>query len=232
MEQELDNSFEEGQSPEGILIDNQINTPRHHRLNVPLVRQSRGPLCGPASIEMVFRYWGATNVDQYAVARAIARQFRETDRYADFARHLAGTTNVDWSKYPGTGTYYMREFLERYGPVENKRIKELPGEAAAARQIQTEFFENLKEHLRRGNPVIVHQWWNENKTSQHYRVVTGYDDDRKIMYLNDPKLGRIEQNYDTFFILWKVEEAWLPFNSIVFNIAGGEQMRKPIRIEL
>ena len=39
------------------------------QLNVPFVQQSEGRLCGPAAIEMVFRFWGEEGYDQYDVAR-------------------------------------------------------------------------------------------------------------------------------------------------------------------
>lgn len=193
------------------------------RLNVPLVRQPRAKLCGPAVMEMVFRFWGETDYDQFEIARAMVLLFRnESGRFQDSQilveiQRNARNGDVDWRKYPGTGTYQMREFLSRFAPTVNPRIKNLPETRVEAAKIRDRFFQELQGHLDSGSPVIVHQWYNESKNSQHYRLVTGYDDVRRIVFLNDPADGFIEMSYDRFLGLWNVEENWLPYNNIVFN---------------
>ena len=204
---------------------------RSVRLAVPLVRQTRGPLCGPASIEMLFRYWGENRHTQYDIARALVWQFREENRYRRSETLLQiekgiDAGRMDWSAYPGTGTYYMREFLTSYAPTRNPRVQQLPDSPSEALVIRNRFFSQLKGHLDSDVPVIVHQWFNEKKSTQHYRVVTGYDDRIEKVYMNDPKLGRIEMSYELFLKLWLVEEDWLPYNFIVFNVYSSAQIRK------
>ena len=43
------------------------NVAERVKLDVPVIKQGRA-LCGPATIEMVFRYWGVTDYDQYDIA--------------------------------------------------------------------------------------------------------------------------------------------------------------------
>ena len=202
------------------------------RLNVPFVRQNLGPVCGPASLEMVFRYWGENRYDQYEIARRIVLKFSDVDRYRAFALQVRSGRSLNWREYPGTGTSAMREFLEGLAPTQNKRIRRVPAEPAAAARVRSEFFENLKNNLRDGVPVIVHQNWSEQSTSGHYRVVTGYDESRRIVFLNDARVGPIEQDYARFFRLWNVAEAWLPYNSIAFNVRATGQLSRPMRLNL
>ncbi|MBU42426.1 MAG: hypothetical protein CMN76_04345 [Spirochaetaceae bacterium] len=208
-------------------------------LDVPLVRQPRAKLCGPAAIEMVFRYWGEKRFDQYDIARAMAVMFHsESGRFKDSAivqelREHSQNGFVDWKKYPGTGTYNMREFLKQFAPTVNPRIKRLPEEEADAAKVRDRFFLEMKGHLDSGSPVIVHQWYDERFRSQHYRVVTGYDDLRRILFLNDPAEGRIEMSYEQFLKLWNVDENWLSYNNIVFNRYAPARVKKgELRVKL
>ena len=209
-----------------------VITPDYVRLNVPFVRQNLGPVCGPASLEMVFRYWGENRFDQYEIARRIVLKFSDVDRYREFAAQVRAGRPLNWRQYPGTGTMALRQFLEPLGPTQNKRIRRVPADAAGAARVRSEFFENLKKNLRDGVPVIVHQNWSEQSSSGHYRVVTGFDESRRIVFLNDARVGPIEQDYAQFFRLWNVEEDWLPFNSIAFNIRAAGQLSRPLRLTL
>jgi hypothetical protein len=53
---------------------------------------------------------------------------------------ILNTSPIDFSKYPGTGTKIMREFLEKYGDTENIRIKELPEDGKLAKSKEAELF--------------------------------------------------------------------------------------------
>tara|TARA_B100001939_G_scaffold344845_1_gene360189 strand:+ start:59055 stop:59795 length:741 start_codon:yes stop_codon:yes gene_type:complete len=209
------------------------------KLQVPLVRQPQAKLCGPAVIEMLFRYWGETRYNQYDIARAMVIKYHlESGRFRDseILREVrAHSTNsaVNWKRYPGTGTYQMREFLEAFAPTVNPRVKQLPDDEREAVRIRDRFFRELKGHLDSGSPAIVHQWFNEGKESMHYRVVTGYDDVRRVVFMNDPAKGLIEMPYELFLELWNVQESWLPYNYIVFNrYAPGRVDKGKLRIEL
>lgn len=205
------------------------------RLNVPLVRQAGGPLCGPAAIEMLFRFWGERRHSQYDIARALVLRFQNEGRYRDSAvlAQIRAGGKIDWRTFPGTGTYYLREFLVPIAPTRNPRVRSLPADPTRAGALRDRFFRELKGHLDAGVPVIVHQWYDARHRSQHYRVVTGYDDVRGLIFLNDPQDGRLEMSDERFLDLWRVEEDWLPYNYIVFNAyAPGQVKAGALRVDL
>lgn len=191
-------------------------TPSSARLKVPLVKQGRGALCGPACMEMVFRYWGVRGFDQHDLATAILHRYPDLPRVKKSG--VLNDSRIDWRKYPGTGTSTMRKFLAAYAKTENPKIKQLPTDQDEAVKEATKIFVALKAAVANGVPVIVHQYWKGPGSTQHYRVVTGFNDKRKMIYLNDPQLGAIKQRYDVFYKLWNVNEDWLHFNCIIFNV--------------
>jgi ABC-type bacteriocin/lantibiotic exporter with double-glycine peptidase domain len=67
--------------------------------------------------------------------------------------------------------------------------------------------DNLKKLLRSNAPVIVYQHSAPSVTRQHFRVVVGYDDERKVFIIWDPapQLGKgHEISYPTFEKLWQL----------------------------
>ena len=191
---------------------------RQVHLDVPTVKQ--GPaLCGPATIEMVFRYWGITEYDQYDIAYNILMFHPQAKRVKQ--SKILETTKIDWSLYPGTGTGTMRDFLTQYAVTKNHKFKNLSAKPKNAEREKNEIWDIVKGYLSNRIPVIVHQYSRGKGTPGHYRVVTGYDDQHNIVYLNDPNPGKkITQSYHEFFNLWNVDEPWLHYNAIVFNALG------------
>ncbi|WP_281423926.1 C39 family peptidase [Oceanobacter mangrovi] len=182
------------------------------QLNVPVVKQGES-LCGPATIEMLFRYWGVNEYNQYDIADSILVQFSNSRRYIDSG--ILKTNPIDWSRYPGTGTINMRGFLERFGETKNIMLEYGPVSA----EQKNKMFYVVKKYLSDGIPVIVHQYWRMPTSRGHYRVVTGYDEDKKIVYLNDANPGRkITQTYEEFMQLWNFDQRWLHYNAIIFNL--------------
>jgi predicted double-glycine peptidase len=189
------------------------------RLNVPLVKQGK-MLCGPATIEMLLRYWGVDEYDQYDIAYNMLLQFADTKRVMQSG--ILIKSPVNWELYPGTGTLTMRGFLKRFAATANPKLKELPVSTLQAAQEQDRLFTELKHYISQGIPVIVHQYWGQGSKG-HYRLVTGYDDNRKEVYLNDAAHGKATvQAYQRFLELWNVDEPWLHYNSIVFNTNKGK----------
>ena len=163
------------------------------RLDVPLVKQGKA-LCGPATIEMLFRYWGVDSFDQYDIAYNILLQYEDSKRVKQ--SKILDATPIEWNLYPGTGTANMREFLKRFAKVENPKLKSIPSNKYLASKEADNRFEALKSHISRG------------------------------VYLNDSTHGSVvTQSYDRFLELWNVNESWLHFNAIVFNI--NKEMIKP-----
>lgn len=199
--------------------------PASVKLDVPLVKQGKN-LCGPATIEMLFRYWGVDDYDQYDIAYNLLRQFSESGRVKRSG--ILQTDPIDWRLYPGTGTINMREFLKRFGTVENPKLKTIPADAHLAMKEADIRFEILKRYIARGVPVIVHQYWGDVGSNGHYRIAIGYDDTKREVYLNDSTHGAVvTQSYERSFELWNVDEPWLHYNAIIFNTT-----RRPFTVEL
>jgi hypothetical protein len=189
--------------------------PASVKLDVPLVKQGKN-LCGPATIEMLFRYWGVDEYDQYDIAYNLLLQFSESGRVKRSG--ILQTNPIDWSLYPGTGTINMREFLKRFAMVKNPKLKSIHSDKYLALKQADAQFETLKRHIAGGVPVIVHQYWGDVGSNGHYRIAVGYDDSRREVYLNDSASGEITtQSYERFLELWSVNEPWLHYNAIVFN---------------
>jgi hypothetical protein len=190
------------------------------KLNVPTVKQGKA-LCGPATIEMVFRYWGINKYDQYDIAYNILKFNPEAKRVKKSG--ILETSQIDWERYPGTGTSTMRKFLKQFSSTKNHRYKRLSSDPAKADKQKDNVWRIVQEYLSEGIPVIVHQYWKGANSRGHYRVVTGYDNYRKQVFLNDASPGRkITQSYDEFFKKWNVNEQWLHYNAIAFNIDNKE----------
>ena len=180
-------------------------------LDVPTVEQGK-MLCGPATLEMVFRYWGEKRYSQYDIAKSILHQFSNSKRYK--ASGIFNNHPVDWSKYPGTGTINMREFLKRFGVVKNIMLENPP----KSKRQSSRLFETVKESVSGGAPVIVHQYWGKKGSRGHYRIVTGYDNAKELVYLNDANKGvRITQTYQQFMEKWNFDQRWLHYNAIIFK---------------
>ena len=185
-------------------------------LDVPIVKQGKA-LCGPATIEMVFRYWGVTKYDQYDIAYNILAFNPDAKRVEKSG--ILKTVRIDWKRYPGTGTSTMREFLKQFSATNNHKYKRLSSDASKAEKQKEKIWKIVQQYLSDGIPVIVHQYWKGTNSRGHYRVVTGYDDSRKEVFLNDANPGtQITQSYDKFFKLWNVNEPWLHYNAIAFNV--------------
>ncbi|MEJ2045905.1 MAG: C39 family peptidase [Reinekea sp.] len=189
--------------------------PESVKLDVPLVKQGKN-LCGPATIEMLFRYWGVDDYDQYDIAYNLLRQFSDSGRVKRSG--ISQTAPIDWRLYPGTGTINMREFLKRFATVENSKLRKIPADAHLAQMEADNRFETLKRYIASGVPVIVHQYWGEVGSNGHYRIAIGYDNTKREVYLNDSTNGAVTtQSYERFLELWNVDEPWLHYNAIIFN---------------
>ncbi len=180
-------------------------------LEVPVVKQGK-QMCGPATLQMIFQYWGESDYNQYDIAKSMLNQFSVSQRYIK-SGILRGTP-IDWSKYPGTGTINMREFLKRFGRVKNIMLENEPASLSEPERL----FNKVRESVHNGAPVIVHQYWSGVGSNGHYRIVTGYDDKKRIIYLNDADGGvRVTQTYDEFMMKWNFNQRWLHYNAIFFE---------------
>jgi uncharacterized protein len=68
---------------------------------------------------------------------------------------------------------------------------------------------DLKSKLVSGCPVIVLQDSSITDKSGHYRVATGYDDEKRVIYVNDPyEPANKAMPYDKFQTLWDRHGNW------------------------
>ena len=207
------------------IVYSQVKIKRRVRLEVPLVKQQH-KLCGPSTIEMVWRYWGVTEYDQFDLARNILKIFPDTPRVLKSG--ILQDAEIDWKKYPGTGTSTMRKFSRKFGQTPNWYLKSQPKSARRRKHLRRKHFRRLKRYLSDGVPVIVHQYWKGRHSNGHYRVVVGYDEDQHVVFLKDSsQLQNQTQTYEEFLEKWDFKEDYLHYNALVFN-----PNKRPVKIEL
>jgi len=71
--------------------------------------------------------------------------------------------------------------------------------------------DDLRFWISRNRPVIVRQYANRNNKLYskigHYRVAVGYDDDKQIIYVNDPERSELFAiNYRDFYEFWDMTD--------------------------
>lgn len=185
------------------------------RLDVPYTRQTVSAVCGAASLDMVFRYWNVSRGTQYDIATEIARRFAEEPRFRN--SNFLKNKQPDWNLYPGTPAYIMYRYSNKFGDVYNENIKRLPGSSQARKHLFEQRIREVEKFLDQKKPVIVHQYWKGPGSGTHYRVVIGYDSDKNLIYLLDPRTGPITYTYSEMQRQWSVNEKWLPFWYLVFS---------------
>ncbi len=68
-------------------------------------------------------------------------------------------------------------------------------------------FEDLVDHMRKGRPLVIA--FPARGNSRHAMVLTGFDADKQLLYLNDPAGGRRRTlDYGTFQRRWEAAHRW------------------------
>ncbi|KZN65008.1 C39 family peptidase [Pseudoalteromonas luteoviolacea] len=192
-------------------------------LNVPLVSQGE-KLCGPATIEMLFKYWGIKQYNQYDIAESILHQYEDAPVFVESG--ILNNFPRNWTSYPGVKITYLEGFLERFGKVASISARNPYLNGLDEKRAQ--LFNHVKAYIANGIPVIVFQYWELPRSQSHYRVVVGFDEAKRLMYLNDAKgAKRVVQTYEEFLNLWNVEHPRLRYYAVAFNTE-----RKKIDIKL
>jgi hypothetical protein len=165
-------------------------------LSVPFHYQETGYYCGPASLEMVFGFFGP-DVPQIEIADAACT-----------------------SKYGGTGLYDMVR-AAHFSSLGTSAGDELPwnirgystrglGYAAFARSSLT--IDELKSLIASGYPIIVAMQYSREWTEGHYRVVVGYNETHMAFHdpwFNSPYEGpNVNVSYSEFLYLWRIFDNW------------------------
>ena len=176
-----------------------------HFITVPFHYQDTYYYCGPASLEMVFDYYGE-DINQSEIADVARTHPNET--ITDELRRAAHFSNISTSggaEIPDkniTG-YTLRKL--GYAGFENHDMN----------------LTQLKSYIDQDKPLILLMWYSGYHHSTHYRVVTGYNETH--IFLHDPwnkpewdsMYGgpNIAFNYTYFLDLWSFWSNWTLYTS-------------------
>ena len=174
-----------------------------HYILVPFHYQDTYYYCGPASLEMVFDYYGEDiNQSEIAdVARTIGDPVDST--FTDELRRAAHFSNISTS---GGGEI----------PDENITGYTLRKLGYAAFEAQGMSLTQLKSCVDQDEPLILLMWYSDHHAFGHYRVVIGYNETH--VFLHDPynnitwpaRYGgpNLVFNYTYFLDLWSYSGNW------------------------
>ncbi len=137
-------------------------------------QQMNGLFCGPASLDIVFDYWGPEH-DQKAIAD-VARSSSIGTWCYDIQR--AGHFSV---LSAAQGSYFPNE-------VPTAGFPERPlGLASFAHAAESIWLDDLKALLAADIPVVMlMQFAPDGTGGGHYRVAIGYDETQGVIYFSDP----------------------------------------------
>jgi len=173
------------------------------RLDVPLEKQEDDYSCTPVCMKMVLEYIqdrfseGFPDLDSSLIAETIKTK----------ASNLAddgGTT------------------FENIELINEKLKKTRPSLRFTVNTWQT--FSDIKKELKKGHPVIAGVFMPSSQGAYgHSKVITGMDDDEKLLiYCNDPVYEKEELPITKFLSMWK--EAY----SILIKVEIGEEKQRSI----
>lgn len=194
------------------------------RLKLPIVRQDGAAVCGPASLAMLFGYYGEKQHTQFDLAYAFAATYATEKRYRE--SDYISPKGLRWLKYPGTPAYLMNRFLKQFGTVRYE-YERMPPTGSVRNSTRTRYWQMVRENLAKGTPLLIMQYWNDRKDSTHYRVLSGFDESANLVYLYDPRYGEITQSREKFFELWEINEKNLAYTMFAFVPNS-----RPMRISL
>jgi hypothetical protein len=173
-------------------------------LSAPHYYQLKGYYCGPASLEMVFNYYGR-DISQYEIADAARTISPPGTTYTDDMRRASHFSDLSSSVgndepahtctgYTGRGLGYAG--FEHSGSY---------------------WLNDLKTLINSGYPIIVLTEYTAGSGQGHYRVVVGYDDSTSEIIVHDPwntswggPYGgpNLRLSYSTFQSLWGYSSYW------------------------
>jgi uncharacterized protein YvpB len=179
-----------------------------HYIVVPFHYQDTYYYCGPASLEMVFDYYGEDiNQSEIAdVARTIGDPVDST--FTDELRRAAHFSNISTSG----GAEIPDKNITGY------TLRKL---GYAAFEAQGMSLTQLKSCVDQDEPLILLMWYSDHHAFGHYRVVIGYNETH--VFLHDPynnitwpaRYGgpNLVFNYTYFLDLWSYSGNWALYTS-------------------
>jgi hypothetical protein len=138
--------------------------------------------CGPASLTIVMNYWGL-DVKQKEIGEEV-----DPDHDGTWTSEM-----VDSARGHGFEAYLIYKYVER------------------SHAFRTTAFDELKAWVSHDYPVIVLQYFGIEgkwKWEGHYRVITGYDDDKRLAHTVDPNEGELDFSYEDFEQYWTYLGYW------------------------
>jgi len=181
----------------GFSIHSASAYPADFYISVPHYYQGNRIFCGPASLEMVFDFYGP-NISQYEIAN-VARvwwSFGGTASLEDM-RRAAHFSNLSSSAGPWTPGSY-----KGYPP------RPL-GYAAFTKSGMT--LDQLRDVISNGYPLIVTTWYID-RAYGHYRVIVGYNETH--ITFHDPWYGlpyrgpNVSVTNSQFLVMWECAYNW------------------------
>ena len=176
----------------------------HDIPDVPHHYQETGYWCGPASMQMLFGYWGE-NVLQSEIASVVNARPSVGCYSNDLLR--AGHFSSNSSAYADP---YLRGYTPRplgYGAAEAFWRN---GSGLYSRR-----YSDLKELVSRNYPVLILTYYDSPPSSGHFRVVKGYDDSIGTFIVHDPWYSPPYQgpnvNFNQSYLvdtLWPYSNRW------------------------
>ncbi len=172
--------------------------------SVPHYYQTTNYYCGPASVQMVYDFYGPY-ISQLEIAD-VARADSSYGCYTDDLRratHFSRLSTSVGNDMPGSITGYTNRSIG-YGAFE----------------VQLLTVDYLVDIVGDGHPVVVLQYYDEGHSSGHFRVVIGYVRNGAITQLivHDPWYSgpgptgpNVYIDYSTFLDLWSYSTNWALF---------------------
>lgn len=124
----------------------------------------------------------------------------------------------------------MRGFMAKYTKVDHHQIKTFP--STLKTKVRNAFVFDLKAWLSIGVPVVIHQKWSKTNSAGHYRIVTGFDDTKKLFYIMDPRPGAITQSYADFYSLWEYDDDWVTFTFLAYHVDRNRRKKIPKKLKV
>ena len=153
-------------------------------LDVPFLKQEKNG-CGAASIAMVMQYWAAqrATAGQAAASVTAASADPETIQHALYSASDRGIRASDMQRY--FQDHGFRTFAFRGS------------------------WDDLKQHLEKGRPLIVALKPLPMETALHYVVVVGLDWNRNLVLVNDGAQRKLlKEGRGTFEKEWSAVDRW------------------------
>ena len=147
-------------------------------VSVPYHVQLTSYTCGPASLEMVFDYWGP-DINQTDVAHVANAQPAYGVYTTDLRRAAHFSSSSVAIQDPNQHGYDERS--TGYAAAENQWSY-----GGASDPDYPDRYNDLKNLISSNFPIILLTWYDGTHSSGHFRVVKGYNDATNVFIVHDP----------------------------------------------